>query len=222
MKKVSYLVMAAIIFSAALTSCSDKEDNPSNIEVENKEALNQTVYADQTQGESTVTFTTTGAWTSSVNVSWLSISPNSGEEAGTYTVSIAVETNTTGTDRSTTIIIVCDGDETPINVTQKATKEDGTVYQVSPPEWILGEWADYPIYFKFTSSEILLGTSAETLRPAVLVGEIIKTEDIYEIVGGGVRSFHKFTKGDGPYIYYQNRLENNSYGPSFQLNKIVK
>ena len=68
--------------------------------------LEQTVGSETITAEG-VSFTTTGAWTSMVEpVStkssqpmWVSITPDHGEEAGTYTVNINLEANDTGEDR---------------------------------------------------------------------------------------------------------------------------
>jgi hypothetical protein len=96
----------------------------------------QIVFADDAQGSSGVSFTTTGPWSSSIIEAtstraaapdWISISPDSGKEAGEYTVYITLDVNTTGTDRTAVITISCSGTEISITVTQKGTKEDGTV-----------------------------------------------------------------------------------------------
>jgi hypothetical protein len=50
------------------SGCDPKETDPKAIEVSNQAALTQEVFADQTQGNSGVNITTTGAWTSSITV----------------------------------------------------------------------------------------------------------------------------------------------------------
>jgi hypothetical protein len=96
--------------------------------VQNKDALNQSISADQTSG-SEVTFTTTGAWISVIKETtsiptkggtWISINPDHGNAAGTYTVKINLEPNETGADRSTVITIICGDMDVDINITQKA------------------------------------------------------------------------------------------------------
>ena len=111
-----------------LTSCEGKE--PKDIMVENEAALTQTSFADETSGKSGVTFVTSGAWTSTITegptkstktetTSWVSISPGRGDAAGTYTIIISLEPNTTGEDRKATITISCNGMDITIAVTQK-------------------------------------------------------------------------------------------------------
>ena len=134
MKRVVYktkFFVTMMLF--AIAGCGDDEHQPSNITVENKDALNQTVYADETP--TTVSFVTKGAWTSSISegtskstVSWIFITPDSGNEAGEYAITIALTPNATSTDRSATITISCDGTTITVKVTQKATKRDGTSY----------------------------------------------------------------------------------------------
>jgi hypothetical protein len=143
-KNLSKLLLVAMLFSAAVfTGCDPKEESPSAITVADSKSLTQEVYADQTQGASGVTFTTAGAWTSEITEpatpakssqrassgtsAWISINPASGKEAGNYTVSITLEPNTTGADRKAEIKIVCGDTEIKINVSQKGTKEDGTI-----------------------------------------------------------------------------------------------
>ena len=134
--------LGAITMCAAMlgtfSGCDDKEKQP-EIKVENETALTQTVYADQTAGKSGVTFVTAGAWTSTITegtakstksgtLSWISISPDRGNAAGTYTVTISLEPNATGADRGATIAITCNGEDIVITVTQKATRQqDGSI-----------------------------------------------------------------------------------------------
>ncbi len=133
------ILMAMI--AVVVTGCGDDEkENQPAIKPQSQEALTQTVYADQTDGKSGVTFVTTGPWTSTIKEGtlksvkagtdpWVSIDPASGDKAGTYTITIKLEPNATGEDRSANIIITCDGTDITITVTQKGIKEDGTKYE---------------------------------------------------------------------------------------------
>jgi uncharacterized repeat protein (TIGR02543 family)/uncharacterized protein (TIGR02145 family) len=104
------------------------------IVVDNDESLEQEVFADEEQGSSGVTFTTTAAWISSILIvetamrttasNWISISPENGG-AGTHTVEITLEPNFTGEDRTAVITISSGGTGIEITVTQKGVKEDG-------------------------------------------------------------------------------------------------
>ena len=136
-------VVAIAICLAGMTMFSgcDKGNDPNAISVADNKTLTQEVFADNVQGKSGVSFTTTGAWTSSISEvspstksvqmkagtnspDWISISPDNGG-AGDWTISITLETNTTGADRTAVITISCNGDEIKITVTQKATTQSG-------------------------------------------------------------------------------------------------
>ena len=127
-----FLVAASALSAAVVTSCGDDDENGQNkyIHVDNntRDALNQTLYADETEGKS-LTFTTTGEWTSKVTPteasSWVSISPSSGSDAKTYTVSVSLLTNSTDAERKADITISCHGEEVTIKVTHRARTQDG-------------------------------------------------------------------------------------------------
>jgi len=138
-------VIAIAICLAVTTMFSgcDKENDPPAISVADNKTLTQEVFADNEQGKSGVSFTTTGVWTSSISevspsvqsaqmiastnsLDWVSISPKSGG-AGTHTIFITLETNTTGADRTAIITVFCNGDEISITVTQKGKTEGGEV-----------------------------------------------------------------------------------------------
>jgi len=117
------------------SGCKDEEDNLKEFKVQNRDALNQNMYADETGGKS-LTFVTTGAWTSTISkksatkadetVDWININPASGAEAGEYTVTFSIATNNTGEERSVVITITCNDENLVINITQKAETKDGT------------------------------------------------------------------------------------------------
>lgn len=113
------------------TSCDDFSNA---IKVEHGQTT-QTFWADETQASETFTFKTTNAWTSiirepaycsSVVPDWISINPGSGEVAGEYSINISLEENKTGVKRTALITLVCDESTVTINITQEATKKDGT------------------------------------------------------------------------------------------------
>ena len=132
MKKILFFALAAV----ALAACDKNNDVSQNIKITGGSA-NQTVYADETEGKSAVTFTTTGAWSSEITdgaakstrattVVWASISPDHGDAAGSYTVSITLTPNYSGEKRTATITITSGGESVKIAVTQEAVKKDGT------------------------------------------------------------------------------------------------
>lgn len=96
-------ILTMLFVSFVILSCDKNDDGETTaITVPNQTELEQTVYADNTTGKSGITFTTTGAWTSSINESsltrsdktsspeWISIDPASGDKAGSYTISISL------------------------------------------------------------------------------------------------------------------------------------
>ena len=108
-----------LFVSFVILSCDKNDDGETSaITVTNQTELEQTVYADNTTGKSDITFTTTSAWTSSINETsptrsdktpspkWISITPASGDRAGSYTISISLSKNLTGAKRSATITII--------------------------------------------------------------------------------------------------------------------
>ena len=86
----------AFMAAALLASCSDKDNDYSGdfgqIKVPDTRQLEQTAGSDDTQAAQGVTFTTEGAWTSTIAQTraeapdWISVSPDHGDAAGTYTL----------------------------------------------------------------------------------------------------------------------------------------
>ena len=121
----------AFIAAALLASCSDDKDYSGDfgqIRVPDTRQLEQTVSADDTQSARGVTFTTEGAWTSTIAETraeapaWISISPDRGDAAGSYTLKITLEPNTSGASRTATIVITCGTSKIEITVTQEGGK----------------------------------------------------------------------------------------------------
>ncbi|MCL2074289.1 MAG: hypothetical protein FWH18_10225 [Marinilabiliaceae bacterium] len=127
--KKKLLIILFLPFVAALLVGCDKNNTP-DIEIKNKESLVQTIFADQTIGQSDIIFTTSGAWTTKITnenstagtISWMSITPEYGDKGGTHTISITLEENLSGQDRIAKIYISCKGSEIMVQITQKRTK----------------------------------------------------------------------------------------------------
>lgn len=121
----------AITATALLASCSDKDPeysgNFGQIKVPDTRQLEQTVSAEETQASQGVTFTTEAAWTSAIAETraeapdWISISPDHGDAAGTYTLKITLETNGLEEPRTAKIVIACGTSKIEITVTQEGT-----------------------------------------------------------------------------------------------------
>lgn len=136
--KFAILCLLALPF---LVACSNDDNNPSEqtIIIDSSQQKDQNVYADQQKGTSDVHFTTLGPWTSSISETqvksnnrssspdWISISPDKGTLAGDYNISINLKPNYTGTKRSATIAINCNGGTVNINISQDAKTETGEI-----------------------------------------------------------------------------------------------
>lgn len=122
----------AFMAAALLASCSDKANDYSGdfgqIKVPDTRQLEQTVTADDTQTARGVTFTTEGAWTSTIAEKtraeapdWIGISPDHGDAAGSYTLKITLQPNDSEESRTATIVINCGTSKIEITVTQEGT-----------------------------------------------------------------------------------------------------
>ncbi|MDR0371519.1 MAG: BACON domain-containing protein [Prevotellaceae bacterium] len=136
MKRTDSLILSLLALSVAIfTGCSSGPlplPSASTIEVEDKQTLTQIVFADDTEGESVVTFTTSGVWMSKIteegqdtSPEWIWIDPNSGKEAGKYNIHISLLQNFTSADRKAVIEIACGKNEITINVTQRGVTANG-------------------------------------------------------------------------------------------------
>ena len=79
----NFLKIFLAIIILALTACEVENERTPNIIVSNEDAITQTVYADQTSAIE-LKFETTGAWTSSTSVPWITVTLKSGDAAGEY------------------------------------------------------------------------------------------------------------------------------------------
>ncbi len=141
--KVLRSCLYAIAALAIFASCEELgNDNQLIIDPVEDALLEQTVGSETITAEG-VSFTTTGAWTSQVvpvstkasQPMWVSITPDHGDEAGTYTISINLEANDTGEDRKANIIISCGEQTITISITQVATPEVPSQGEVQTPEY---------------------------------------------------------------------------------------
>jgi uncharacterized protein YjdB len=138
MKKLLFFALSGMMTLGMLNAC--KEHEASTQLTVTGGSTRQTVYADDAEGSADVSFETAGGWTSTITegaatraeegetravATWITISPSSGSTAGDYTISITLDTNFTGADRTATITITSGGESITITVTQKAETEDG-------------------------------------------------------------------------------------------------
>lgn len=121
-----------------LVGCSDSgsDDSGTDIRLPEGTKTDYSIYADETSGTPAdgISFTTTGPWRATVtqtraegDASWVTVTPDHGDAAGDYTVTITLDVNTTGEDRAATVTIVCGATSITITVEQKGTTADGDV-----------------------------------------------------------------------------------------------
>ena len=128
MKRTLYLLICLSVLAWTMQSCSDdnKAETPPTSDPEISfpaGSETQPVFATE-GGTSTLTFTASEAWTASVGeantraIDWLTVSPTSGQ-AGTATLTITTEPNTTYDERNAAIILTSGSTRKTLTVTQK-------------------------------------------------------------------------------------------------------
>ncbi len=129
-----FLSIVCALSMLTFVACTDDDNNVGSYTDEivvppaQQEYLSQEISASATEG-SGVTFTTAGAWTSAINavrsgeVDWISITPDHGDTAGTYTISITLVPNETGEERKAEIVITCGETKIVITIVQSASDE---------------------------------------------------------------------------------------------------
>lgn len=131
MKHIPFFVL--FIVSALLTAaCGDDDKTQSGdfgqIQVPDVSQLAQ--MAEAGAGTSSVSFTTLAAWSASIRDAgagtpdWISLSPDHGDQAGSYTVEITLQPNTAAEARTAFITITCGTTQIEISITQKASGGD--------------------------------------------------------------------------------------------------
>lgn len=112
----------------AFAGCNNEGgDGDKQIKIPDQTQLTQVVGSDDTNGSSAVNFTTTGPWSSSIEdvtvkgneASWVSISPDHGDAAGDYTMTITLTPNTSTESRKANVKIICNDAVVTIEVEQK-------------------------------------------------------------------------------------------------------
>lgn len=156
---------------------------------EQQEYLSQSVDALATEGQS-VTFTTEGAWTSVINTTradeeWVSITPDHGDAAGTYTITITLTPNETSEERYAEIVIRCGEHTIKITITQGAATDtpsggnddDSEVQQkyVSTIDYRYTDTVD-----EYESAHYILTYKYDEKNRVVRVEEICDAQESYE------------------------------------------
>lgn len=130
MKKFYVLTLIAFL----LVGCSKEKEPGADkaIQLADGVAGSYTVYADQTTASPTqgITFTTTGPWKATVAetraaADWVTITPDHGDQAGSHTITVSLEVNTTGQDRKAVVTIECGDTRVTITIEQKGVTASG-------------------------------------------------------------------------------------------------
>lgn len=135
----------ALCIALVLIGCSESDDNNREIVLSSNSQTSQTIYADETTGDSEgIRFTATAPWTATVtpvatkaeggsSVDWLTLNAYSGG-AGEFTLKLTLKENTTGADRKAKIEINCGKTTITITVEQKGTTEAGEIPAPTPDD----------------------------------------------------------------------------------------
>jgi len=212
-------MIAFLVVSSMFVACNKDKDA---LTMPNEQEKTQTAYADETNTGKGFTFTAKGNWTATVKevksqksgsgVEWLKLLLNGKEtysgSAGTFTMVIELETNTTGTDRSAIITVTCKDVDVAINVTQMANSSTPTLKLVSSILVYGGEVSTNFTYdaqnrlssidFGYTVVQITY-PSANTLR-AIFEGE----EWIFTLNNDGHIVKMKYPDGNEELYEYEN------------------
>jgi hypothetical protein len=123
-KLIKYLICLLMVMLACtvLTSCSD-DDEPGKIELAKGESSKVSVAANTSSGS--IKFTAAAPWSaytsaqsrSSDGVDWIHLNTTSGS-AGEVSLTFTLDRNTTGSNRTAYIIIVCEDETLTITITQ--------------------------------------------------------------------------------------------------------
>lgn len=157
-----------------------------------------TVYADETavapsQG---ITFTTTGPWRATVaetraGADWVTISPDHGDQAGSYTITVSLEANTTGQDRKAVVTIECGDTRVTITIEQKGVTASGE----QPQEPVL----DMPRVSRFETAYFYYdGTTVVSEETSAFDCLYDETGRLSQIVSNGVNEVRTMTLTYGP------------------------
>jgi hypothetical protein len=128
------LLFAALATGAAtmlFSACDPKKNGSADITVTDERCLTQDVFADDTEGQSVISFSAAGAWTSLITEAstpspeWIFIDPDHGDAAGNYTVILTLTPNISGADRTARITLSCNETSITVTVTQRGTTESG-------------------------------------------------------------------------------------------------
>ncbi|WP_290539773.1 DUF4595 domain-containing protein [Alistipes sp.] len=205
-------IFAFLFAAAALAGCSDDSDGGKDIRLSPGTPKKYTIFADETSGTPSegISFSTTGPWRATVaetragSPSWVTVSPDHGDEAGNYTIELNIEVNTTGNNRKATIIIECGSTKIRITIEQRSKTEEGEIPdegespgggELQPVRWLISE-----VYAYFAGGVEGRRTSLEYDEK----GRLIRYHDIISDPNG---TGNKLETANTTYVYeYDNNI----------------
>lgn len=117
MKTLYQSIVYTVIICMLVASCKDeKEEVIVNPSIQLSGSSSHTL--DVSGGDITISFTSAKAWTARSGQNWCKVSPSSGQ-AGTYTLTITVDENTTYDERNTQVTVQSETVSKSITITQK-------------------------------------------------------------------------------------------------------
>lgn len=140
-----------------LASCTENKDSDAGSEIRLSAGTptDYTIYADETSGTPAggISFTTMGPWRATVSdtraASWVTITPDHGDAAGDYTITVTLGVNTTGEDRSATVTIECGSACIVITIEQRGTTASGEVPDEGEGGATSGRWLVSKVNFYY-------------------------------------------------------------------------
>ena len=124
------LFLAMFLAACTFASCQEEIIKDAIVlDSSSSDDLIQVLESGETRGSS-ITFTTSGAWTSEIksvaprtkaSPDWISLKPDHGNAAGDYTVDVVLSENETYSDRAAEIIIKSGDKSITMDITQKAS-----------------------------------------------------------------------------------------------------
>lgn len=154
------------LFAVALVSGCEDDNGYKYFDVKNESALEQTVYAGETQAPMPIEFTASGAWTSSIEYStngsasaradasssgWITLDPDRGEAAGDYSVNIYLDPDKGEDVYMAVISFICNGEVLEVRIENSHSLNPGQSEDVNDPKKI--EAAKQKLYDGFQSVE---------------------------------------------------------------------
>ena len=139
------------LFVTVLASGCEEDTGYKYFEVKNESALNQTVYAGETQAPMAIEFTTSGAWTSNIEYStnasataradvrssgWITLDPSSGKSAGDYLVNIYIDPDKGDDVYMAIISFICNGEVMEVRIKNSRSLNPGSSEDINDPEKI--------------------------------------------------------------------------------------